>query len=144
MSAWMILLIVIGAALAAFTLLCCARILAKTGENGVKILIPFYGGFLFCKRTAEMGLLFWIQVVVAVIAGLAFLLSPLLGIFVLVNMLVFHFLFCINLSEAFGSGTGLAWLLFFVFPAGLAILAFGPAQLQRTQQERGEVLAEAV
>ena len=87
MSAWTILLIVIGAGLAAFTLLCCARILAKTGENGVKILIPFYGGFLFCKRTAEMGLLFWIQVVVAVIAGLAFLLSPLLGIFVLAAVL---------------------------------------------------------
>ena len=144
MSVWMILLIVIGAGMAAFTLLCCVLILNKTGEKGVKALIPFYGGFLFCKRTTEMGLLFWIQVVVAVIAGLAFLLSPLLGIFVLVNMLVFHFLFCINLSEAFGNGMDLALLLFFVFPVGLAFLAFGSAQLQRTQQGLSENYAKVV
>ena len=86
--------------------------------------------------------LFWIQVVVAVIAGLAFLLSPLLGIFVLVNMLVFHFLLCINLSEAFGNEMDLALLLFFAFPVGLAFLAFGSAQLQRTQQGLSENYAK--
>ncbi len=118
----------------AYLRLCEVMLLEKTGEKGIKVLIPFYGHFLLFKKTAEMGLMFWAIVIASLLAFGAYLLSIYLFLFVLAIILVFRFMYVLNLAINFGKVPGFAAGLFFLYPVFIGILAFGNAKLESIAQ----------
>ena len=54
-------------------------ILSRHGEGGWKVLLPFYGPYLFFRKTCDNGGLYWATVISAVVAGLLYLVVPVMG-----------------------------------------------------------------
>ena len=100
-------------------------ILSRHGESGWKVLIPFYGPYLFFKKTCDNGGLYWATVISAVIAGLLYLVVPVMGEYYLLMPLFCRLLLCVNLADEENRGTGFAFGMLFLAPVFFGILAFG-------------------
>ncbi len=125
------LLITAGVAVIAFLLVCEMKIMKKKGLNGARVLIPFFGQYLFYKHAADMGLLVWVLLIAAALAVASGFLSLYFTGFFVILILFFHFLFCINLAYAFGRKTAYGFGLTFLCPVFLGMLAFGKAQFEK-------------
>ena len=126
------------------------RILAKAGEKGWKVFIPFYNEYLLFKRVWDKNV-YWFQLVFTVLyAAVAVmrripenepytvLLSILLIVTGVINVILFVFR-QLHLATAFGYPTGFGIGLIFVPVVMTCILAFGRAQyigIQPIRQRR--------
>ena len=61
------------------TLVSQEKLLSDTGENGGKILIPFYGHYLFYKRTSNGGTIYLLCVAFSVLAAFFCIVFPFMG-----------------------------------------------------------------
>lgn len=118
------------------------KIYEKAGEPGWKCIIPFYGQFIefrFCWKTS----MFWIYLVLSLLCGVVYSIMDPSGTGDLANasfllviiyavlgivVIVLDFMLNLNLSRAFGHGTGFAIGLFFVPFVFILILGFGSSQ----------------
>ena len=89
-------------------------LLDKTGEAGWKIIIPFYGRYLFFKRTSDTGGLYVSALLFGVFSGILYFASPALGYYYLLMPLICNFFLCINLADAYKKSTGFGFGLFFL------------------------------
>ncbi len=110
------------------------RILTKAGDKGWKILIPIYGTYCLYKVANSEGI-FWGMFLLSVVSNLltsfvARSQTPFLvitGITAIIQLFMMY-VYCKNMANAFGKGTGFAIGLFLLSPIFFLILAFGPAE----------------
>ncbi len=110
------------------------KILTKAGDYGWKILIPVYGGYCLYKVANSEGI-FWGIFAVSIISNLIVTFmagNPTLVIVITVIaaviQLIMQYIYCKNMAESFGKGTGFAIGLFLLSPIFFLILAFGSAK----------------
>lgn len=111
---------VIMLAIAVVQLIGMWKVFTKAGEAGWKCLIPIYNIVILFKIS---GISPWLV--------LCYLLSiiPFVGWIVMLGLQIY---LAINLSKAFGMGSGFAAGLFFLTPIFTCILGFGKAEYQGT------------
>lgn len=121
-------------------------IFRKAGYHPALLFIPVYGIFL-CYRIAESEKLFFSQIVIGIVAYLAFevITGPysignkgyppgavtallVLGGIVFTALLVINTVCCLRLARLFGQGGGTAAGFLFLFPVFVSILGFGHAE----------------
>lgn len=100
------------------------KILNKTGTNGMQFLIPVYGAYLFFKKTADSGILYWSFMVMIAFGALSFQLSYIFTIVFGILFLFFWFVFNINLATAFDQSVLFGIGLFLLPVVFYYILAF--------------------
>jgi len=117
--------------LALMVLVFCAqgRLLSKSGENGWKILIPVYGGYLLYKACDAVGLF----IANMCLSGFSFLLGlagagEVMTLVIMAASLILNIFFCIRMAKAYGKGGGFAVGLIFLPIIFQCILAFGDAE----------------
>ena len=119
--------------LAVFVLLIVAQwmILAKAGEKGWKILIPFYGTYTMYKICWKT-MWFWIVLACCVVCGILLALIPAVGFILFIAVVIFAAVIEIiqicKLSKAFGHGGGYAVGLIFLPEIFYPIIGFGKSQ----------------
>ena len=110
---------------AAYMFFLYGRILSHHGENGWKILIPFYGMYLLYKKTADCGGLYWTILGIGIVSGIfQFILGLNYSAFFMILSLFFIFLYSINLADAYDRKIGFAFGLFLLPVIFYSILAF--------------------
>lgn len=111
---------VIVLAIAVVQLIGMWKVFTKAGEAGWKCLIPIYNIVILFKIS---GISPWLV--------LCYLLAiiPFVGWIVMLGLQIY---LSINLSKAFGMGSGFAAGLFFLAPIFTCILGFGKAEYQGT------------
>ena len=102
----------------------CIKLLNRKGENGFKFLIPVYGGYLFYKKTADNGILYWFFALCLCFGAMSYQLSPIFSIIFLILIEFFHFVFSVNLAAAYDKGLGLSIGLFLLPIVFYFVLAF--------------------
>lgn len=109
--------------LALYVLLVIAnwKIFTKAGRPGWASLIPFYNLYVMFDIAGMNGWLFLL------------LMIPIVNI-------VISIMLCINMSKAFGKGTGFAIGMIFLSNIFTLILAFGSAQYQGTKPQQTQTL----
>lgn len=105
----------------------CIKLLNQKGEKGVKFLVPVYGGYLFFKKTADCGIMYWFFAIVLVLGSLSYQLSPIFTLVFLILTVFFNFVFAVNLAAAFDQGMGMAIGLFLLPIVFYFVLAFSKA-----------------
>jgi len=110
-------------------LMLCAQgcLLSKSGENGWKILIPVYGGYLLYKACDSEGL-FFANLALSILGMVTAATG--IGIVFSIGMLVVNIIFYVRMAKAFGKSGGFATGMVFLPFIFLSILAFGDAQYQ--------------
>ena len=124
MSVLIISLLILGVFTLAVVLLAQGKMLTAKGINGWTILIPGYGEFVFFKTTADCGMLLVVMLVMIVLGIVASFLAPIFGIFFLILVLFFYFIFSLNLAEAYNRETAFAIGLFLLPPVFFWMLAY--------------------
>lgn len=112
----LIFMLVLWVAIATFVILVNWKLFKKMGYEGWKSLIPIYNMYLLFEKTLGNG------------AKMFLMLVPFFNIYIM-------FLYCKGLAEGFGKDSMYTWLLFFLSPIGLAILAFGKDEWIGLQNE---------
>ena len=124
MSVLIVSLLILGAIVAVFVLAAQGEMLASKGIKWWTILIPGYGEYVFFKTTADCGLLLWMMLGMAVLGIVSSFLAPIFGIFFLILLLFFYFIFSLNLAEAYNRDLSFAIGLFLLPPVFFWMLAY--------------------
>ncbi len=116
---------IFAAACMVIVLLAQAKLLQATGEKGWKVFIPFYGWYLFFKKTCDNGGLFIGLLICFAYAIILSLIVPVMGLYYMLLPLFCNFMMCINLAGAYEKGTGFAFGLLLCPAVFYSMLAFG-------------------
>lgn len=108
LAAMMGTILLIGAVVGVFFIICMWKIFTKAGQPGWASLIPIYNLYILCKIAGKSG--WWV---------------------IWCSLFFIPYLFlCISLAERFGKGAGFGVGLFFLSPIFLPILAFDSSRYQ--------------
>lgn len=107
-SAWLL-------ACVALVLVSQMKMYSDLGENRWKVLIPFYGHFMFFKKTCDGGTFYLLAIVFSLLAVLLRIFFPFMGLVYMVAPFVCGFFLSIVLARAYDKPTLFGVGLFF-FP----------------------------
>ena len=122
----------------------CIKLLNRKGENGAKFLIPVYGGYLFYKKTADNGILYWFFALCLCFGAMSYQLSLIFAIIFAILIAFFHFVFAINLATAYDKSLGMGIGLFLLPIVFYFILAFSKETAPAEGAGEGLAAAQAV
>ena len=106
-SAWLI-------ACVALVLVSQMKMYSDIGEKGWKVLIPFYGHFMFFKRISDGGTIYLLAVVFAGLAAVLRIFFPFMGVVYIVAPFVCGFFLSIVVARAYDKSTLFGVGLFFL------------------------------
>ena len=117
------------------------KLLNQKGEKGIKFLVPVYGGYLFYKKTADCGIMYWFFAIVLIFGSLSYQLSPIFTLVFLILTVFFNFVFSINLASAYERSFSMGLGLFLLPIVFYFVLAFSKAPAE--SGDSAEALATA-
>ncbi|MBQ4074799.1 MAG: hypothetical protein IJD39_06325 [Clostridia bacterium] len=111
------------------TLCAQGRLLSKAGENGAKILIPFYGSYLLYKACDATGM-FVANICLSVVSFLLGMAGAgeVISLLIMVGSLLINIFFSLSMARAYGRSGGFAVGLIFLPLIFQCILAFGDSE----------------